>query len=108
MYHKLQETFGMFFRSYSDLLSKIGKISFEKYVTKGISQPVFYDDLVYKLRRVKCEANFVSSGSKIVKRHRHRQYNPVIIERAIGIVLGFLYKSFLKHCTLINKAVGTI
>ena len=36
---------------------------------------------------------------------------PVIIERTIGLVLGpsaALYEPFLKHCTLTNKAVGTI
>ena len=66
-YHKLRKTFGKFFKSYSDLLSKFGEISFQKYVTKGISRSVFYGDLVDKLRRVRCEANFVSSGSKIVK-----------------------------------------
>ena len=33
---------------------------------KGITYPVFYGDLVYKLRRVKGAANFISSGSKIV------------------------------------------
>ena len=72
---------------------------------------VFYGDLVYKLRRVKGEANFISSGSKIVKRLRRRQYDPAIIERTIGLVLGpftALYRSFLKRCTLTNKAVWTI
>ena len=71
----------------------------------------FYGDLVYKLKRVKSESNFISSGSKIVKRLRRRQYDPVIIERTIGLVLGpftALYRSFLKRCTLTNKAVGTI
>ena len=110
-YHKLRKTFGKFFRSYSDLLSKFGEISFQEYVTEGISHPVFYGDLVYKLRRVRCEANFVSSGSKIVKRLRRRKYDPLIIENTIGLVLGpstALYRSFLEHCTLTNKAVGTI
>ena len=104
-------TFGKFFRSYSDLLSKFGEISFQEYVTEGISHPVFYGDLVYKLRRVRCEANFVSSGSKIVKRLRRRKYDPLIIENTIGLVLGpstALYRSFLEHCTLTNKAEGTI
>ena len=76
-----------------------------------ITHPVFYGDLVYKLRRVKGEANFISSGSKIVKRLRRRQYDTEIIERTIGLVLGpftALYRSFLKRCTLTNKAVGTI
>ena len=110
-YHNLRKTFGKFFRSYSDLLSKFGEISFQEYVTEGIAYPVFYGDLVYKLRRVRCEANFVSSGSKIVKRLRRRKYDPLIIERTIGLVLvpsTALYRSFLTHCTLTNKAVGTI
>ena len=99
------------FRSYSELLSKFGAISFQEYVSKGITHPVFYGDLVYKLRRVKSESNFISSGSKIVKRLRRRQYDPDIIERTIGLVVGpftALYRSFLKRCTLTNKVVGTI
>ena len=88
-YHKLRKTFGKFFRSYSDLLSKFGEISFQEYVTEVISHPVFYGDLVYKLRRVKCEANFVSSGSNIVKRLRRRKYDPVIIEDDMSCVWPF-------------------
>ena len=110
-YHKLRKIFGKVFRSYSDLLSKFGEISFQKYVTEGIYHPVFYGDLVYKLRKVRCEANFLSSGSKIVKCLQRRKYDPLIIERTIGLVLGpstALYRSFLKHCTLTNQAVGTI
>ena len=72
-YHKLRKTFGKFFRSYSELLSKFGEISFQDYVPQGITHPV------YKLRRVKGETNFISSGSKIVKRLRRRQYDPAII-----------------------------
>ena len=105
-YHKLQKTFGNFFRSYSELLSKFGEISFKDYVSQGI----FYGDLVYKIRRVKGEANFISSGTKIVKLLRRRQYDPAMIERTICLVLGpftALYRSFLKRCNL-TKAVGTI
>ena len=108
-YHKLRKTFGKFFRSYSDLLSKFGHISFQEYVSTGISQPVFYGDIVYKLWRVKDTPNFISSGSKIVKRLRRQQYNPLIIERTIGLMLGpstALHKPFLEHCTLTKKAVG--
>ena len=66
---------------------------------------------MYKIRRVQDTSNFISSGSKIVKRLRRRQYDPVIIERTISLVLGpstALYRTFLKHCTLTNKAMGTI
>ena len=110
-YHKLRKPFGNFFRLYSEILSKFGDISFLEYVSKGISHLAFYGDLVYKLRRVKDTPNFISSGSKIVKRLRWRQYDPLIIEMTIGLVLGpytALYRPFLRHCTLNNKAVGTI
>ena len=110
-YHKLRKTFEKLFKSYSDLLSKFGVISFQVYVSKGIANPVFYGDLVYELRRVKGDANFISSGLEILKRLRSRQYDLAIIEMNISLVLGpftALYRSFLKRCTLINKAVGTI
>ena len=108
---KASETFRKFFRSYSQLLSKFGAVSFQEYVSKGITHSVFYGDLVYKLRRFKGKANFISSGSKIVKRLWHRQYDPEIRARTIGLVLGpftSLYRSFLQRCTLTKKAVGTI
>ena len=54
-YHNLRKTFGTFFWSYSELQSKVGAISFLEYVSNGITHPVFYGDIVYKLRRV----NFV-------------------------------------------------
>ena len=86
-------------------------ISFQEYLSKGISHPVFYGDRVYKLRRVKDTPNFISSGSKIVKRLPRRQHDPVIIERTIGLVLGpstALYEPFLKYFTLTNKAERTL
>ena len=58
-----------------------------------------------------CTSDFISSSSKIVKRLRRRQYDQLIIEMTIGLVLGpctALYRLFLKHCTLTNKAVGTL
>ena len=80
------------------------------HISKGITHLVFFGDLVYKQRRVKGETNCISSGSKIVKRRR-RRHDPVNIEKTIGLVLGpftALYRSFLKRCTLTNKAVKTI
>ena len=66
-YHKLRKTFPWkFLRSYSEFLSKFGEISSQEYVSEGIPHPVFIGDLVYKLRRVKYEANFVSSAYKTV------------------------------------------
>ena len=63
-YHKLRKTFGKVFRSYPELLSKFGAISFQEFVSKGIIHPVFYSDLVYNLRRVKNETNLSRRARK--------------------------------------------
>ena len=65
-YHKLRKTFWQFCGSYSELLSKVGNILFLEYVSKGISRPVFYGDLVYKLEP---KAHWISS------RRKHRLLN---------------------------------
>ena len=54
---------------------------------------------------------FSSNTSTEGSLFRRRKYEPLIIERTIGIVLGpstSLYRTFLEHCTLTNKALGTI
>ena len=81
------------------------------YLKESLTRSSTVIDPVYKLRMVKSETNFISSGSKIVKRLQRRQYDPEIIERTIGLVLGpftAMYRSFLKRCTLTNKTVGTL
>ena len=105
------KTFWKSFVSYSELLSKFCEVPFQEYVSEGISHSIFCRDVVYKLRRVKGAANFVSLGSKTVKRIRQRKSDPVIIARTIGLVLNpskALFRYFLERFTLTNKAVGII
>ena len=88
-------------------------IAFQEYVSKGITHSVFYGIIIYKLMRFKRTANFISSGSEVVKRLWRWQYYPVIIEKTICLALGpsrstTLNRLQLKHCTLTNKVVGTI
>ena len=65
-----------FFRSYSELPSKCGTKSFQKICFNG--------DLIFRLRRITGDANFITSGSKIIKRLRRRQNDPVIMERTMS------------------------
>ena len=78
----------------------------QSFYPNNIAEFLWYGKVLFILT-----LGIILSGSKIVKRLRRRQYDPVIIERTIGLVLGpstALYEPFLKHCTLTNKAVGTI
>ena len=107
-YHKLRQTYGKSVMSYSDFLSKFCENRFKNMFLK---ECLTLSDIVFKLRRVKGAANFVSTGSKIVKRLRRRKYDLVIIEMTIGLVVGpstAFYRSFPECCTLNNKVVGTI
>ena len=100
----------LFFSSCLGLISAPSFIILQYFILPyKITLPNFYGGLFYKLSRVKGETNFISSGSKIVKRLRRRQYDPVIIERIICLVLGpftSLYRSFLKRCTLTKRRLG--
>ena len=53
--------------------------------------------------------HFISTVTKIIERIRHRQYDPGINEKTIGIVLGPSTAMCGLHCTLSNKfkATGT-
>ena len=101
--------FGLAVQSYRP--PSFGEISFQKYVSARIAHPFFYGDLVYKLMRVKGAENFVSSGSKTVKRLRHRKYDPVIIKMTIGLVRDPSVYSLLQifpKALHSNKTVETI
>ena len=101
VYHKLRKTFGNFLRHTLNFCPNLVQYRFNYMI-----HLVFYGDLVYKLRTVKGEANFILSGSKIVKRLQRRQYDPAIIERTICLMLGHftaLYRSFLQRSTLTKR-----
>ena len=76
------------FKSYSNLVQN-SRIY-------GISHLVYYDDLVYKLRRVRGAANYFSSGAKIIQHHR-------LIKWTIAVLLG----PSTALCSWTNKAIGT-
>ena len=67
-YTIVRQPFGILFRYYSEVQSKLGTLALKKYVTKGISYPVFDVDIICKLRRVRSANTFIFSGTNIIKR----------------------------------------
>ena len=51
-YHKLRKAFSKFFRRHSELVEKYN-VSLRKLLQQSISEPEFYDDLVYRIRKIK-------------------------------------------------------
>ena len=50
-YHRLCKTFSKFYRRYYDLIAKF-QIGLKSLVRQGLSEPEFYGDLVYKLKKI--------------------------------------------------------
>ena len=56
-YHKLRKTFSKFYRRYFDLISKF-QVRLKSLLRRGLSEPDFYGDLVYKLKKIVGSNNF--------------------------------------------------
>ena len=50
-YHKLRKQNSQFFRRHYELISKFG-VGLKTLLREGLSEPEFYGDLVYKLKRL--------------------------------------------------------
>ena len=62
-YHKLRKTFSKFYRRYYDLISKF-HFGLKSILRLGLSEPEFYGDLVYKLKKIVGSNNFQRSSLK--------------------------------------------
>ena len=51
LYHKLHKTFSKFYRPYYDMISKF-QVALKSLLRLGLSEPEFYVDLVYKLKKM--------------------------------------------------------
>ena len=62
--HKLHKTFSTFYRRYYRLISKF-QVGLKSLLRQGFSEPEFYGDLVYKLKKIVGSHNFSAQFIKI-------------------------------------------
>ena len=63
-YHKLRKTFSKFYRRHSGLVEKYN-VSSRKLLQQGISEPEFYRNLVYRIRKIVGKSNFAEQFRKL-------------------------------------------
>ena len=68
-YHKLLKTFSKFYRQYNDLISKF-QVGLKSLLRQGLSEPDFYGDLVYKLKKIVGSTNFSAKFTKIISHYK--------------------------------------
>ena len=84
-YHKFRKAFSKFYRRHSELIVKYN-IELKTLLQQGISEPIFYGELVYKFKRIHGKPNFSDHFKKIVKRHIRVGYNLDIMRQSACLV----------------------
>ena len=105
-YHKIRKTFSKFYLRHSELIVKY-QIGLKILLQQGISEPIFYGDLVYKFKRIVGKSNFSDKLKKIVKRYIRAGYNLDIMRQSACLVLNpiTIYSyGFLFNCATVGQA----
>ena len=86
-YHKLRKTFSKFYRRYYDLISKF-QVGLKSLSCQGLSEPEFYGDLVYKLKKIVGSNKFSAQFIKIIFHYRQIGYNINVLQQTACLVVN--------------------
>ena len=99
-YHKIRKAFSKFYHRHAELIVKYN-IGLKTLLQQGISEPIFYGDLVYKFKRIVGIPNFNDQFKNIVKHNIRLGYNLDIMRQSACLVLNLItvYSyGFLFNC----------
>ena len=86
-YHKIRKAFSKFYHRHSELIVKYN-IGLKTLLQQGISEPIYYGDLVYKFKRIVGKSNFIDQFKKIVKCNIRVGYDLDIMRQSACLVLN--------------------
>ena len=104
-YHKLRKTFSKFYRRYYDLISKF-QVGLKSLLRQGLSEPDFYGDLVYKLKKIVGSNNFSAQFIKIISHYKKIGYNINVLQQTACLVVNPITVgnfAFLLNCTPVGR-----
>ena len=105
-YHKIRKSFCNVYHRHSELIVKYN-IGLKTLLQQGISEPIFYGDLVCKFNRIVGKPYFSYQFKKIIKRYIRVGYNLDIMRQSECLVLNpitvYSY-GFLFNCTMVGQA----
>ena len=99
-----RKTFSKFYRRHSGLVEKYN-VSLRKLLQQGISEPEFYGDFVYRIRKIVGKSNFSEQFRKRIKRYKRIGYNPYMQTACLvmnPIMVGDYASLF--NCTAVVRA----
>ena len=109
-YHKLRKTFSKFYRRYYDLISKF-QVGLKSLLRQGLSEPDFYGDLVYKLKKIVGSNNFLAQFIKIISHYKKIGYNINVLQQTACLVVNPITVgnfAFLFNCTPMGRITDSM
>ena len=109
-YHKFRKTFSKFHSRYYDLISKF-KIELKSLFRKGLSEPEFYGDLVYKLKKIVGSYDFSAQFINIISHYKKIGYNITVLQQTACLVVNTISIgnfAFLLNCTLVGRTSDSL
>ena len=104
-YHKLHKTFSKFYRRYCDLISKF-QVGLKSLLRRGLSEPGFYGDLVYGLRRIVGSNDFSAQFIKVVSHCGRIGCSVNVLQQTVCLVVNPITVgnfAFLFGCTPVGR-----
>ena len=104
-YHNLCKTFSKFYRRYYDLISK-SQVGLKSLLRQGLSEPEFYGDLVYKLKKIVGSHNFSAQIINIISHYKNIGCNINVLQQVACLVVNPITAGnvvFLFYCTLVGR-----
>ena len=105
-YHKLRKAFSKFYRRHYELISKFN-VGLKSLLHQGLSEPIFYGDLVYKFKKIRGRTDFSDQFRKIIKRYKRIGYNLNVMRQSACLVINpITVDSYaaLFNCTPVDRA----
>ena len=95
----------LFYRRYYDLISKF-QVGLKSLLRQGLSEPDFYGDLVYKLKKIVGSNNFSAQFIKIIFHYKKIGYNINVLQQTACLVVNPITVgnfAFLFNCTPVGR-----
>ena len=98
--------FSKFYRRHYELISKFN-VGLKSLLYQGLSEPEFYGDLVYKVKKNMGRTDFSDQFRKIIIRHKRIGYDLNVTRQSACLVINpITVDNFAAHfnCTRVDRA----
>ena len=77
------------------------------FLHRGLSEPEFNGDLVYKFKKIMCRTDFSDQFRKIIMRHKRIGYDLNVVRQSACLVINLITVdnfAALFNCTTVDRA----